>query len=197
MKVLVISYYWPPAGGPGVQRWLKFCSYLPDHGVAPVVYIPENPTYPITDQELIQEVPESIQLLKQPIWEPYFLGSLLGKKSTTTLSKGIIDQNPSLLKKFLLFVRGNLFIPDARKAWVKPSVKYLSQHLAGSDYDAIITTGPPHSLHLIGLKLKEQTGIRWIADFRDPWTTIGYHKELRLLPWNATKHKKLEELESE
>lgn len=192
MKVLVISYYWPPAGGPGVQRWLKFCSYLPEFGVEPVVYVPENPTYPITDPAINDEIPNGIQVLKQPIWEPYFLGNLLGKKTTKTLSKGIIDQNPSLLKKFLLFVRGNLFIPDARKAWVNPSVKYLSEHIDQNKYDAIITTGPPHSLHLIGHKLQQQTGIRWIADFRDPWTTIGYHKELRLLPWNAAKHKRLE-----
>lgn len=192
MKVLIISYYWPPAGGPGVQRWLKFCSYLPEFGISPVVYTPQNPTYPIVDEALLNEVPAGIKVLKTPIWEPYFLSGLFGKKSTKTLSKGIIDEKPSGLKKLLLFLRGNLFIPDARKAWVKPSVKYLKAHLESESYDAVITTGPPHSLHLIGLKLKESLGIRWIADFRDPWTTIGYHKELRLLPWNAAKHKRLE-----
>ncbi|WP_435579245.1 glycosyltransferase family 4 protein [Gilvibacter sp.] len=192
LKVLVITYYWPPAGGPGVQRWLKFCTYLPENGIEPTVYIPENPTYPIVDEGLLQEVPKGIKVLKHPIWEPYGLGKRLGKKSTKTLSKGIIDENPSLLKKLMLFIRGNFFIPDARKAWVKPSVKYLKDHLKEQHYDIIITTGPPHSVHLIGKQLKEALNIPWLADFRDPWTTIGYHKSLRLLPWNAKKHKHLE-----
>ncbi|MDC7998216.1 glycosyltransferase [Gilvibacter sediminis] len=192
LKVLVITYYWPPAGGPGVQRWLKFCTYLPENGVEPTVYIPENPTYPIVDEALSKEVPKDIRVLKHPIWEPYGLGKRLGKKSTKTLSKGIIDENPSLLKKLMLFIRGNFFIPDARKAWVKPSVNYLKDHLTEQHYDVIITTGPPHSVHLIGKQLKEDLAIPWLADFRDPWTTIGYHKSLRLLPWNAKKHKNLE-----
>lgn len=191
-KVLVITYYWPPAGGPGVQRWLKFCTYLPEFGVKPTVYIPENPSYPIMDEALVQEVPADLEILKYPIWEPYALGKRLDKGATQTLSKGIIDEDPSLLKKFLLFVRGNFFIPDARKAWVKPSVKFLMSHLKENHYDSVITTGPPHSVHLIGLQLKKELGIPWVADFRDPWTTIGYHKSLRLLPWNARKHKKLE-----
>lgn len=192
MRILVISYYWPPAGGPGVQRWLKFCTYLPDYGITPVVYTPLNPTYPIVDDDLTAEVPETLKVLKQPIREPYKLGATLSKKTTKTLSKGIIDQQPSMLQKLLLFLRGNLFVPDARRAWVRPSVNYLKQVLGEQHFDAVITTGPPHSLHLIGKRLKKDLGIRWIADFRDPWTTIGYHKELRLLPWVAAKHKRLE-----
>ena len=191
MKVLVISYYWPPAGGPGVQRWLKFCTYLPEFGIEPIVYIPENPNYPILDEGLLAELPSDIKIIKRPIWEPYFLGSLFGKKSTKTLSRGIIDQKPSLLKRMMLFLRGNLFIPDARKAWVKPSVKYLQKYLEQNPVDVIITTGPPHSLHLIGMKLKSLTATPWLADFRDPWTTIGYHKQLRLLARSAKKHKRL------
>lgn len=192
MKVLIITYYWPPAGGPGVQRWLKFCSYLPDYGVEPVVYIPENPTYPITDEGLLEEVPQSIKILKHRIWEPYFLGRLLSKSSTKTISKGIIADDLSVVKKAMLYVRGNLFIPDARKAWVKPSVKFLKRQLEKQQYDAVITTGPPHSLHLIGMRLKKATGIRWIADFRDPWTSIGYHNQLSLTARSKRKHKDLE-----
>jgi glycosyltransferase involved in cell wall biosynthesis len=92
----------------------------------------------------------------------------------------------------LLWIRGNAFIPDARVFWVKPSVKFLEQYIRENQIDTIITTGPPHSLHLIGLGLKEKLSLNWIADFRDPWTTIGYHKELKLSAKSAQKHKDLE-----
>lgn len=178
-KVLIIAYYWPPAGGPGVQRWLKFVKYLRDFNVEPVLYIPENPSYPIRDEDLVQEVPDDIQILKKPIFEPYSLAGIFGRRETQTISSGIIEDSrkQSLLQKILLFIRGNFFIPDARKFWVRPSVKFLKQELEKRAFDTIITTGPPHSLHLIGLELKKDTGIRWIADFRDPWTQIGYHEK--------------------
>ncbi|WP_190808567.1 glycosyl transferase family 1 [Flagellimonas sp. S3867] len=192
-KILVITYYWPPAGGPGVQRWLKFVKYLPDFGFQPIVYIPENPTYPIVDKNLIDEVPEGIQILKQSIKEPYAWAGILSKKKTKTISSGIIEEKaPSVLEKLMLWIRGNLFIPDARKFWVKPSVKFLSKFIAEEGIDTIITTGPPHSIHLIGLGLKENLSIQWIADFRDPWTSIGYHKKLRLTTASKKKHKILE-----
>src|SRR5690606_10218794 len=92
----------------------------------------------------------------------------------------------------LLFVRGNFFIPDARINWVKPSVQYLDTYIADYNIKTIITTGPPHSLHLIGLELQKRAGVKWIADFRDPWTTIGYHKQLRLTSYAKQKHKALE-----
>jgi len=193
-KVLIIAYYWPPAGGPGVQRWLKFVTYLRDYGVEPIVYVPENPTYPIIDESLVSEIPEGITILKQPINEPYKIAQKLSKNSSKTISKGIISkkEKQSFTERLLLFIRGNLFIPDARKNWVKPSVTYLKDYISKHDIDTIITTGPPHSLHLIGLQLKEQLDLRWIADFRDPWTTIGYHKKLKLLPFAKLKHKRLE-----
>lgn len=193
-KVLIIAYYWPPAGGPGVQRWLKFVKYLRDFDVEPVLYIPENPSYPIRDEDLVQEVPDDIQILKKPIFEPYSLAGILGRKETQTISSGIIEDSrkQSLLQKVLLFIRGNFFIPDARKFWVHPSVKFLKQELEKQGFDTIITTGPPHSLHLIGLELKKDTGIRWIADFRDPWTQIGYHEKLKLTASSRKKHEKLE-----
>lgn len=193
-KVLIIAYYWPPAGGPGVQRWLKFVKYLRDFDVEPVLYIPENPSYPIRDEDLVQEVPDDIQILKKPIFEPYSLAGIFGRKETQTISAGIIEDSrkQSLLQKILLFIRGNFFIPDARKFWVHPSVKFLKQELEKQAFDTIITTGPPHSLHLIGLELKKDTGIRWIADFRDPWTQIGYHEKLKLTASSRKKHEKLE-----
>ncbi|MFH4969092.1 glycosyltransferase family 4 protein [Gaetbulibacter sp. M240] len=193
-KVLIITYYWPPAGGPGVQRWLKFVKYLPEFDIEPVVYIPENPHYPLQDLSLNSEVSESITILKQPIREPYNLAGLFSRRTSKTISKGIISDttNQSFIEKLLLFIRGNFFIPDARRYWVKPSVKYIYDYLENHGIDTLITTGPPHSLHLIGLDLKQKLNIKWIADFRDPWTTIGYHKQLRLTKRAEKKHKKLE-----
>ncbi|KAB7530600.1 glycosyltransferase [Flagellimonas olearia] len=193
-KILVIAYYWPPAGGPGVQRWLKFTKYLPEFGFSPIVYVPENPSYPIIDEKLVGEVPKGVKILKQPIKEPYAWASLLSKRKTKTISSGIIkEKNPSFMEKLLLWIRGNFFIPDARKLWVSPSMEYLAKVIADEGIKTVITTGPPHSLHLIGLGLKKRYAIQWIADFRDPWTTIGYHKKLRLTSYAKRKHKKLEQ----
>ncbi len=193
-KVLIICYYWPPAGGPGVQRWLKFVKYLPEFGIEPIVYCPENPNYPIIDESLIDEVPNEITVLRQPIKEPYALANLFSKKSAKTISSGVIPKakKQSLIEKLMLYVRGNFFIPDARKNWIKPSVTYLSEYIQKHHIKTIITTGPPHSLHLIGLQLKRQLHINWISDFRDPWTTIGYHKDLKLSQSSQQKHKALE-----
>lgn len=193
-KVLVITYYWPPAGGPGVQRWLKFVKYLADFNVTPFVFCPENPSYPIVDETLVNEIPEGIKIVKRSIKEPYRFASAFSSKSTKNISSGIIPKSKkqSVIEKLLLFIRGNFFIPDARKNWVKPSVKFLSKFITENDIDSIITTGPPHSLHLIGLALKNAIGVKWIADFRDPWTTIGYHKELKLTSISKKKHRNLE-----
>ncbi|WP_394758396.1 glycosyltransferase family 4 protein [Flavobacterium sp.] len=193
-KVLIITYYWPPAGGPGVQRWLKFVKYLPDYNIQPIVYVPENPTYPIVDEGLVNEVSDKAIVLKNHIFEPYQLASVFSKKSTKGISSGIIpnQKKQTFLQKILLWIRGNLFIPDARFLWVKPSVKYLKKYIQENNIDTIITSGPPHSLHLIGLKLKQNLNIKWFADFRDPWTTIGYHSALKLSTYTQKKHKELE-----
>ena len=193
-KVLIITYYWPPAGGPGVQRWLKFVKYLPDFGIQPIVYIPENPTYPIVDENLVKDVSDKVIILKQKIFEPYQLASFLSKNKTKKMNSGIIpnQKKQSFLDKLLLWIRGNLFIPDARFFWVKPSVAYLEKYILEHKIDTIVTSGPPHSLHLIGLELKNNLNLKWFADFRDPWTTIGYHKSLRLSDFAAHKHKQLE-----
>lgn len=193
-KLLIITYYWPPAGGPGVQRWLKFVKYLPDFNVQPIVYIPENPTYPIVDEGLMSEVSDKAIILKNKIFEPYQLAGFLSKKETKKISSGIIPaaKKQSFVEKMMLWVRGNLFIPDARKFWVNPSVQYLKKYIQENNIDTIVTSGPPHSLHLIGLKLKQELGVKWFADFRDPWTTIGYHKALKLSSYADKKHKALE-----
>lgn len=193
-KVLIITYYWPPAGGPGVQRWLKFVKYLPGFGIEPIVYIPENPTYPLLDEGLLNEVSPDVTILKNKIIEPYGWASAFSKSNTKKISSGIIPhkRKQSFLQRIMLWVRGNIFIPDARVLWVKPSVSYLSKYIEENAIDTIITTGPPHSLHLIGLKIKEKHNIKWIADFRDPWTTIGYHKALKLSSFAAQRHRTLE-----
>ncbi|GAA4272245.1 glycosyltransferase family 4 protein [Aquimarina gracilis] len=194
MKVLIITYYWPPAGGPGVQRWLKFVKYFRDFDIEPIVYVPENPTYAIEDKSLHSEIPEGLTVLKKPIFEPYKFAQFFSKKDTKTISKGIITNTgkQSFIQKLLLYVRGNFFIPDARKYWVNPSVKYLKKYLSENKIDTIITTGPPHSIHLIGKELKNRLNVNWIADFRDPWTTIGYHDKLKLTKRSSSRHKTLE-----
>lgn len=193
-KLLIITYYWPPAGGPGVQRWLKFVKYLPEFNIQPIVYIPENPTYPIIDKGLESEVSDKAIILKNKITEPYGFASFFGKNKTKKISSGIIpnQKKQSFLEKTLLWVRGNLFIPDARFLWVKPSVKYLKKYIEENNINTIVTSGPPHSLHLIGLQLKKDLNVTWFADFRDPWTTIGYHKALKLSNYASRKHKALE-----
>ncbi|WP_159023180.1 glycosyltransferase [Formosa sp. L2A11] len=193
-NVLIVTYYWPPAGGPGVQRWLKFVKYLPEFNINPIVYIPEHANYPLVDESLLADVPSNLTILKKPIKEPYKLARLLSGNKTNTISKGIITEETkqSRVERLMLYIRGNFFIPDARKSWIKPSVSFLSDYISKHNIDTVITTGPPHSLHLIGLKLKTKLNIKWIADFRDPWTTIGYHKELKLTESSEAKHKKLE-----
>lgn len=193
-KVLIIAYYWPPAGGPGVQRWFHFVRHLPSYGIAPVVYVPENAQYPILDHSLQENVPQSVVLIKRPISEPYKWVSWLFKNKTKRLSQGLIqEKSPHIVERFLRFVRGNFFIPDARVSWVVPSVAYLAQYIKAHQIDTIISTGPPHSMHLIAKGLvKQNPDLKWIADFRDPWTNIGYHPALYMMPWVKKKHIQLE-----
>ena len=192
-RVLIITYYWPPAGGPGVQRWLKFVKYFREFGIEPIVYVPENPHYPLIDTSFKSEIPSDVIILKQPIREPYRFSRLLSRKKTHQFSSGILSEKKnSWLDSVLLYIRGNYFIPDARVGWVKPSLHYLKDYLLDNPVDTIITSGPPHSLHLIGMGLKQELDVSWIADFRDPWTTIYYHKSLRLTRSSQQKHKLME-----
>lgn len=189
-KALIITYYWPPAGGSGVQRWLKFVKYFRDFGIEPIVYTVEIPNYPILDESLVHDIPKGIEILTQPIWEPNNLFAFFGKKKTE--SAGFLNPNPTLFGKILQYIRANYFIPDARKYWVKPSTSYLKKYLKANKIDVVITTGPPHSMHLIGLNLKKELNIKWIADFRDPWTEIDYFQQLPLTKKAIKKHHLLE-----
>ncbi|WP_312764560.1 glycosyl transferase family 1 [Epilithonimonas sp.] len=193
-KVLIVTYYWPPAGGPGVQRWLKFAKYLPQFGWEPIIYTPENPSYPLVDETLTKEVPKNLKIVKTDIWEPYQIAEKFSK-SNKKFKGGQFDvgKNQSFVSKLSIFIRGNFFIPDARKFWVKPSIRFLKKYLQENHIETIVTTGPPHSLHLIGLGLKKELpDLKWIADFRDPWTEISYYKHLKLTSGSDKKHRQLE-----
>ena len=182
-KVLIITYYWIPSGGAGVQRWVKFAKYLRDFGWEPIIYTPENPEYPSIDKSFEKDIPNDIQVIKTPIWEPYnFYRKLSGKKNEP-INAGFISENKeqSWKDKLSIWIRGNFLIPDPRRFWIKPSVKFLNDYLKENPVDAIITTGPPHSMHFIGLGLKRNFPKQpWIADFRDPWTNIDFYKDLNL-----------------
>ena len=191
MKVLLITYYWPPAGGSGVQRWLKFIKYFSCFGIEPIVFTVENPDYAVEDASLIAEIPDGLQVLREPIWEPNTVLSKL-KVDEKKQSAGFLSAKPSFLQRQMHYIRANYFIPDARKFWIKPSVRKINSFLKENPVDVIVSTGPPHSVHMIGLELKKITGIKWVADFRDPWTNIDYFHNLPLTKGARKKHHTLE-----
>jgi len=193
-KVLIISYYWPPSGGSGVQRWLKFTKYLPKNNWQPIIYTPENPYFEVKDEALLKDIPSKIDVWKTPIWEPYSLKDKFFGKGAKNQSAGIISNKKSLKNKLLNWMRGNVFIPDPKVYWVKPSVKFLQDKIKEEGIEKIITTGPPHSMHLIGLGLKKEIpNLKWIADFRDPWSEVDLLDEFYLSRLSRKKHKKLEQ----
>lgn len=198
-KVLLITYYWPPTGGSGVQRWLKFAKYLPDYGWEPIIYTPLNPARESIDHELSKDIRPETKVLKTRIIEPYGIYNLLtGKKSSAAVGAGVTanagnGNNESLTKRISNWIRGNVFIPDPRCLWIRPSVKFLTKWLKDNPVDAIISTGPPHSMHLIAKQVSKNTGIKWIADFRDPWTGMFYFKHLNLSGKSEARHRKLEQ----
>lgn len=188
-KVLIVTYYWIPSGGAGVQRWVKFTKYLRDFGWEPIIYTPENPEYPSIDHSFEKDIPSDITVLKTPIWEPYNVYRNLTGKKNEAINAGFISENKKQgwKDKLSIWIRGNFLIPDPRRFWIKPSVHYLKDYIQKNPVDAVITTGPPHSMHLIGLGLKKNFPILpWVADFRDPWTNIDFYKDLNLT-WAADK----------
>ncbi|HZY78057.1 MAG TPA: glycosyltransferase family 4 protein [Cyclobacteriaceae bacterium] len=195
-KVLIITYYWPPSGGSGVQRWLKFVKYLDKAGWETFILTPENPSFSLSDPTLLRDVPANTEVLHLPIWEPYNafhrLSGLFGKKKvaqTDMISTG----KKSLFQTFSSWVRGNLFIPDPRIFWVRPASAFLSNFVKTNGIEKIITTGPPHSIHLIGLRLKKKfPALKWIADFRDPWSEWDLLDTLSLSDFARKRHKTLE-----
>ena len=195
-RVLVISYYWPPTGGSGVQRWVKFAKYLPAEGWQPVIYTPENPEQLAVDATLEKDVPEEAEIIKTHITEPYEIYKKLLRRSGH--SKKAIEVNPvnaqskSFLQRTAMWIRGNFFRPDPRCMWIRPSVKFLRNYLKEHPVDLIVSTGPPQSMHMIGMKLSQETGLPWIADFRDPWTRIFYFKHLSMTRMTEKWHHRME-----
>ncbi|MBU2914833.1 glycosyltransferase [Reichenbachiella agariperforans] len=187
-KVLVITYYWPPSAGGGVQRWLKFVKYLPDYGWEPIVFTPEDPDFGIQDESLELDVPHTTEVIHFPIWEP------TQKLKSAKTKQGVVasDQQLTTLGKLMIWLRGNLIVPDPKRFWVKPSVGFLQSYIEQNQIDAVVTTGPPHSLHLIGLELKKKTEIKWIADFRDPWSDWDILDELKTSAVVKKLHRRLE-----
>lgn len=196
-KVLIITYYWPPSGGAGVQRWLKFVKYLREFGWEPIVYTADNPEYPIIDASFEKDIPKGITILKQPIWEPYQLyKKLIGQKKEERVVSGFLQEKgrKSWAQNLSLWLRGNVFIPDARRFWIKPSVKFLNNWLENNKVDAIVSTGPPHSMHLIAEGVHRKTNLPWLADFRDPWTNIDFADDLNMTSYAKKKNERLEKL---
>lgn len=191
-KVLIITYYWPPSAGSGVQRWLKFAKYLPEFGWEPVIFTPENPDFDLKDESLLNEINPQLEVIKFPIWEPYGVFRTFKKEKLTDTSKVLEKKKKSFSDKSAIWLRANVLIPDPRIFWVKPSVEFLKDLVEQGQFNAVITTGPPHSLHLIGLGLKKKTGINWLADFRDPWSKWEFLDTLPMLDWVKKRHEKLE-----
>ena len=191
-RVLIIVYYWPPSGGAGVQRWLKFAKYLPNYNWQPVIYTPENPDFKLQDENLLSEIPSEAEVIKRPIWEPYSAyRKLFGKSEEKDLSTGVMKKE-GLKSKIANWLRGNLFIPDPKVFWRKPSVKYLKEYLKEHPVDLIISSGTPHSMHLIAMDLKRELGLKWIADFRDPWTELDMLEEYHISSSSFKKYRKYE-----
>lgn len=193
-RVLILTYYWPPAGGAGVQRWLKHCRYLRDFGWEPLVYTASNPDLSVADEGLHRDVPDGIEVWSTRVKEPYDLyRRLTGAPEKAPVGHGFSGGSKGWKQRMGMWVRANLFIPDAKMLWIKPSVSFLERKLTSNPVDLIISTGPPHTMHMIAMQLQHRTGIRWLADFRDPWTNNDFYNRLPLTKWADKQHRKLEE----
>ena len=195
-KVLIITYYWPPCGGIGVLRNLKFVKYLREFGWEPVVFIPKNAQYPYYDANNLKDIPEGLEIITQEIFEPYNLfKKLTGKNKDTPLNNPVAvrDTELKLKDKLGIWLRGNFFIPDARMFWIKPSVKRLIKYIRENKIDAIYSDGPPHTNTRIATLVKKATNIPWLADFQDPWSQVDYLERFMLTPLAWEKHRKMEQ----
>ncbi len=191
-KILIISYYWPPNTGSGVQRWLKFSKYLKKNKWDPIIVTPENPYSELSDEKLIEDI-KDINVLKLPIWEPYLLKDKIFGKSKKSQNSGLVSKDKSIKDFCLNWIRGNIFIPDPKKYFIKPTTKSLIKYIEENKINHIITTGPPHSMHLIGLGIKKRFNqIKWIADFRDPWSKLDLLDDFHLTKRTRFKHIQLE-----
>ena len=180
-KILIISYYWPPSGGSGVQRWLNFSNYLISYGWDVTVLTAKNPNFPITDKSLSRILNKSVKHIYVPIFEP----TLFFNQQTSFLntnSKGFIS-------RIIYFIRSNIFFPDSRCFWIKKATNMATNFIKENNVNYLITTAPPFSTHIIGLKLKEKLKINWISDFRDPWSDFFQFKLMPMMSIVRKRHK--------
>ena len=184
-KVLIITYYWPPSGGAGVQRWLKYARYLLDCGIQPVVVTvdPLQASYPVIDNSLLYEIPAAVKVHTTDTYEPFEVYRIISRKKQIPFAGFANEGKVTFFKKFVRFIRGNLFIPDARKGWNKFAFKKCCELIEKENIDTILVTSPPQSSQLIGLQLKKKYQLKWIADIRDPWTDIYYYDKLLHTNW--------------
>ena len=179
-RVLIITYYWPPSGGAGVQRWAKFVKYLPHFGWEPVVLTvdPEYATYPQLDESLLQDIPPGIRIFRTRAFGVYSLYKKVSSNKEVPYGGFANTTKLNLKERILRFIRGNFFLPDPRRGWNPYALKEARRIIREMGITHVITTSPPHSTQLIGLKLKKDFQLKWIADLRDPWTDIYYYKDL-------------------
>jgi len=177
-KVLIATYYWPPSGGPGVHRYLKFTKYLFDFGIEPIVLTVKNPTYPFRDESLATEIPKKLKVYKSKTFEPFWIYSKLKGKKLEHIKPTVEIESDSLTASLGSWIRANFFIPDARAGWLLAARPQAESLVKQHNIQTVITTGPPHSFHFIGKHLQKKFGIRWLADFRDPWTQVYYNQIL-------------------
>jgi hypothetical protein len=183
-KIGILTYYWPPSGGSGVQRWLRFSNELVKLGYNVHIFTFKNPKYPIVDNELLKKVDNKVKVNFISGFElPNFLTNKNSNSSESYKNSGIKS-----------FMRELFFFPDSRKYLISPSVKYIKKYIEKTPLNCLITSGPPHSMHLVGLKLKKTTNLKWIADFRDPWSNFVQNKFLNKLKSTKIKHENKENL---
>ncbi len=177
-KVLIISYYWPPAGGPGSQRALKFAKYLPQFGWEPVILTVKNGEFAYLDHSLENEVRPHWEVYYSKTYEPFtFYKKLTGKKPTSALPVGQLTQKTDHVpEKIFRWFRTQLFIPDARAGWIFPGYLKARKIIRKENIHAVFSSSPPHSLQLIAYLVNKEFKLPWVADFRDPWTDIQYYK---------------------
>ena len=178
-KILIFTYYWPPSGGSGVQRWLYFSKFLKDLEWDPIVITVKKSkaSYSVFDNSLERYINNLIVHRTDTLEPLKFYSKIFYGNSKEGIQKGeVVKKN--FFHHFAAFIRGNFFIPDARRGWVRYALKKGRELIKKEHINYVVTTGPPHSSHLIGLKLKKEFSVEWIADFRDPWTSMFYIKEM-------------------
>jgi len=199
-KVLIITYYWPPSGGGGVQRWVKFVKYLPKFNIDPVVLTVDSDyaAYALLDHTLYGDIDAKLEVVKTKSFEPLNIYGKLSPNKEIPYGGFANEENPGIFQKVSRFIRGNFFVPDARIGWNKYAIERAVELIKKYNIDTVVTSSPPHSTQLIGLKLKKELGVNWIADLRDPWTDIYYYSKMYHTPLvkKIDKRKEIEVLEN-